>query len=178
VVSIGHALLEIGDLSQIEVVADLLSTEAVQVKQGHRVLIEQWGGDETLEGSVRLVEPSGFTKISALGVEEQRVNVIVDFRDPEKAARRMGDAYRVEVRIVVWEDEDVLRVPVSALFRHEDQWAVYRIDNGRAVRRLVQIGRRNSLDAQVLDGLGEGDQVVVYPGENVRDAARVVVREA
>jgi HlyD family secretion protein len=178
VVPAGHPLLEIGDLERLEVVADLLSTAAVRVRPGQRVLIEQWGGEPALEGRVRLIEPSGFTKISALGVEEQRVNVIVDFEDPREAARHLGDGYRVEVRIVVWERDDVVKVPTSSLFRHEGEWAVFRVENGRAIRRPVQVGQRNGLEAEVLDGLEPGDRIVIYPSDAVRDGVRIAERTA
>ena len=142
VVQAGEPLIEVGDPEQLEVVADLLSTDAVRVPPNARVLIEQWGGGRTLEGRVRRVEPSGFTKISALGVEEQRVNVIIDFADPATARKALGDAYRVEVRIVVWEEADVLKVPVGSLFRRGDDWAVFLIDGGRA--RTAARGARST----------------------------------
>ena len=132
VVPAGEPLIEVGNFNRLEVVADLLSTDAVRVPPKARVLVEQWGGGRTLEGRVRLVEPSGFTKVSALGVEEQRVNVVIDFVDPGDAARALGDSYRVEVRIVVWEEPDVLKVPAGSLFRRGEEWAVFVIDGGRA----------------------------------------------
>jgi HlyD family secretion protein len=133
----GDPLLEVGDPMRLEIVSDLLSTDAVRVKPGSRALIEQWGGDNALDASVRRVEPAGFTKISALGVEEQRVNVILDFAAPTSACAALGDAYRVEVRIVVWEGRDVLKIPTSALFRDGQQWAVYRVVQDRAQRTRV-----------------------------------------
>jgi HlyD family secretion protein len=157
-------------------VSDLLSTDAVQVTPGARVLIAQWGGDQDLEARVRLVEPAGFTKISALGVEEQRVNVIMDFVDPADAWARLGDAYRVEVRIVRWEADGVLKVPIGALFRQGDQWAVYVIQDGRAHRTLIDIGQRNAQEAEVLNGLTEGAVVVLHPSDTIEDGARVEPR--
>ena len=130
----GDPLLEIGDPTELEIVADLLSTDAVRVRPGARAMIEEWGGHKALDARVRRVEPAGFTKISALGVEEQRVNVILDFTDPADAWAALGDAYRVEVRIVEWEAPNVLKVPTSALFREGSEWAVYVVDNGH-VRR-------------------------------------------
>jgi len=178
VVQAGEPLIEVGDPGQLEVVADLLSTDAVRVPPNARVLIEQWGGGHALEGRVRRVEPSGFTKISALGVEEQRVNVIVDFADPATAANSLGDAYRVEVRIVAWEEPDILKVPVGGLFRRGDAWAVFRIDDGRARTQPVEIGQRNSTEAQVTGGLDAGHPIVLHPPDTLRDGVRVIERPA
>lgn len=176
VVPAGEPLLELGDPRQLEIVSDLLSTDAVRVKSGDTVLIEQWGGDETLEGRVRLVEPSGFMKISALGVEEQRVNVIVDFKDPAAAWEKLGDGYRVEVRVVIWEGEDVVKVPTSTLFRKGDDWAVFAVESGRARLVPIEVGQRNGLEAQVVSGLDAGQQVIVHPGDSLEDGARVEPR--
>jgi HlyD family secretion protein len=176
VVQAGEPLLELGDPRQLEIVSDLLSTDAVRVDPGDPVLIEQWGGDETLRGTVRLVEPSGFMKISALGVEEQRVNVIVDFEDPVDAWEKLGDGYRVEVRVVIWEGEDVVKVPTSSLFRKGNDWAVFALDSGRARLVPVELGRRNGLEAQVVSGLKSGQQVVVHPSDTLEDGARVAPR--
>jgi HlyD family secretion protein len=176
VVPPGEPLVEIGNADRLEVVADLLSTDAVRVSAGAPVLIEQWGGDHELRGRVRRVEPAGFMKVSALGVEEQRVNVIVDFEDPERAGRELGDAYRVEVRIVTWEEEDVLKVPVSSLFRRGDEWAVFVMDASRAALRTVKLGRRNGTEAQVLDGVAEGETVVVHPPDTLADGVRLTER--
>jgi HlyD family secretion protein len=176
VVPAGDALVELGDPRNLEIVSDLLSTDAVQVTPGARVLIARWGGDQDLEARVRLVEPAGFTKISALGVEEQRVNVIMDFVDPADAWARLGDAYRVEVRIVRWEADGVLKVPIGALFRQGDQWAVYVIQDGRAHRTLIDIGQRNAQEAEVLNGLTEGAVVVLHPSDTIEDGARVEPR--
>ena len=178
VVPAGEPLLELGDPRHLEIVSDLLSTDAVRVQPGDTVLIEQWGGDETLEGRVRLVEPSGFMKISALGVEEQRVNVIVDFQDPAGAWEKLGDGYRVEVRVVIWEGQDVVKVPTSALFRSGDDWAVFTFESGRARLVPIEVGRRNGLEAQVLSGLEASQQVVVHPGDSLEDGARVQPRKS
>jgi HlyD family secretion protein len=171
----GQPLVEIGDTSQMEIVSDLLSADAVRVQSGGRVLIERWGGPTALEGRVRRVEPSGFTKLSALGVEEQRVNVIIDFKDPT-AARQLGDGYRVEVRIVTWETADALKVPTSSLFKTGEDWSVFLIANGRAVLRRIQIGHRNSTEAEVLSELAESDKVIVHPSDEVADGVQVVSR--
>lgn len=177
VVPAGERLLEIGDPSHVEIVADLLSTDAVKVKPGMRVDVEHWGGDTPLAAWVERVEPAGFTKVSALGVEEQRVNVIIDFEDDRAAWRAMGDGFRVEARIAIWEAEDVVRVPTSALFRVGDQWAVYVVQNGRARRVMLELGQRTATDAEVKKGLNAGQQVVLHPPDTLTDNARVVVRE-
>ena len=177
IVQPGQPIVEIGDLRRMEVVSDLLSTDAVKVEPGHRVRLEQWGGAAPLGGRVRRVEPSGFTKISALGVEEQRVNVIIDFDDPLVASKSLGDGYRVEVRIVIWERESVLKVPTSSLFRVDGQWAVYRVEGERAVLRRVTVGQRGGLEAELLTGLAEGDTIVVYPSDDVGDEVKITGRK-
>jgi HlyD family secretion protein len=176
VVEAGTPLIEIGDPRELEVEVDLLSSDAVNVVEGAEVEIVRWGGDETLAGRVRRVEPYGFTKVSALGIEEQRVNVIIDFTDPPERWRPLGHGYRVETRIVVWRGDGVLKLPLSALFRDGDAWAVFVLDDGRARLRHVDLGRTNSLEAQVLDGLEEGEQVVLYPSDRVFDNVRIVAR--
>jgi HlyD family secretion protein len=173
IVQLGEPLIEIGDPDRLEVVADLLSTDAVRVRPGLPVLLEQWGGG-VLEGLVRRVEPSGFMKVSALGVEEQRVNVIIDFADAGAAAG-LGDGYRVEVRIVVWRGDSVLKLPLGALFRYGDGWAVFAVDGERARRRPVTVGHRNSIEAEV-EGLAEGQRVVLHPPDTLEDGARIVER--
>lgn len=176
IVPAGDPLLELGDPRQLEMVSDLLSTDAVRVEPGARVLVEQWGGSETIQGRVRRIEPSGFTKISALGVEEQRVNVVIDFVDPEGAWKALGDGYRVEVRIVIWETESTLLVPTSALFRQGDQWAVYVLNGDRVQLTPLEIGRQTGQEAQVLSGIEEGATVVVHPPDTLQDETRVTVR--
>jgi len=178
VVPVGAPLIEVGDRRRLEIVADLLSTDAVKVKPGQPVMIEQWGGEHRLQGRVRLVEPSGFMKVSALGVEEQRVNVVIDFNDPRWAGTTLGDGYRVEVRIVTWEGKDVLKAPVSSLFRRGEKWAVFAVEGDRVRMRTVEIGERTGLEAQILSGLAEGDQVVIHPSDAVTDGARVVARRS
>ncbi len=171
----GEPLVELGDPARLEIVSDLLSTDAVRVARGARVIVDEWGGSRVLEGRVRRVEPSGFTKVSALGVEEQRVNVLIDFVDPAQAWAALGDAYRVEVRIVLWESESVLTVPTSALFREGTDWAVYVVRDGRARRALVQLGHRTGQAAEVIGGLDEGAVVVLFPGDALADDTRVEV---
>jgi HlyD family secretion protein len=170
VVGAGEPILELGDASSIELVIDVLSEDAVRIRPGNPVRVEEWGGEGALRGAVRTIEPSAFTKISALGIEEQRVNVIASILD---APPQLGDAYRVEARIVVWSEADALQVPVSALGRAGEAWSVYVARDGRAQRRLIRIGHRNARVAEVLEGLGEGDRVIVHPGNDVADDVRV-----
>lgn len=165
----GEQLIELGNPADLEVEVDLLSSDAVKVRPGAKVYLERWGGDAPLMGRVRLIEPSGFLKISALGVEEQRVNVIIDIVDPEEKWSRLGDNYRVDARIVVAEAQDVLKVPTGSLFRRNGEWSVFVIHEGRARLRPVKIGLRNDLEAEVLDGLDENTTVITYPGDKVDD---------
>ncbi|MHC5003511.1 MAG: efflux RND transporter periplasmic adaptor subunit, partial [Planctomycetota bacterium] len=177
VVQPGDPRLERGDPRDLEIVVDVLSTDAVRIRPGDRVIVEHWGGDRPLEAVVRLVEPSAFTKISALGVEEQRVNVIADFVSPVEDRASLGDAFRVEVRIVMWESPDVATVPMAALFSEPDgSWSVFAARDGRAVRTPVEIGRQNGLTAEILAGLAPGDEVVAHPSDRVRDGVRVEAR--
>ncbi|UCE86921.1 MAG: HlyD family efflux transporter periplasmic adaptor subunit [Deltaproteobacteria bacterium] len=173
VVQAGQPLLEIGDPRDLEIVVDLLSEDAVQVEAGQVVLIEEWGGEAMLRGTVRRVEPYGFTKISALGIEEQRVNVVIDFSDPPEAWQRLGHGYRVIARIVLWDGADVLKLPLSALFRDGDRWAVFVEAGGRARLRHVERGRHNGLEAEILSGLEVAERVVLYPSDRVVDGVRI-----
>jgi HlyD family secretion protein len=173
VVAAGEPLLEVGDPRALEIVSDLLSTDAVRVRPGHPVLVEQWGGDRTLHGTVRRVEPSGFMKVSALGVEEQRVNVVVDLADPEEAWKALGDGYRVEVRIVIWEAKDAVKVPTTSLFRAGEAWSVFVVEGGRARARAVEIGKRGGLEAEVRKGLAPGETVIVHPSDRIAEGVRV-----
>ena len=172
----GEPLIEIGDPREIEIVTDLLSTDAVRVTPGARAMIEQWGGETALAATVRRIEPAGFTKVSALGVEEQRVNVVLDFVDEGEGCALLGDAYRVETRIVLWEAPNVLKVPTNALFRDNSQWGVYVARGGRARRTIVEIGHQTAQEAEVLDGLTEGARVIVHPGDLVHDGTRIANR--
>lgn len=173
-VQAGTPLLEVGDPQSLEIEVEVLSTQAVKIAPGARVVFDRWGGDRTLEGKVRVVEPTAFTKISALGVEEQRVRVIADFVSPPEEWQRIGDGYRVEARFVVWEGADVLQVPASALFRHDHGWAVFVVDgSGRARIRALESGQRNGLAVQVLSGLDAGDVVIAHPDDKVADGRRV-----
>ncbi len=177
VVSPGEPLIEIGDPEDLEIVADLLSTDAVKVEAGQRVLIEEWGGGGPLNGRVERVEPYGFTKVSALGIEEQRVNVIVDFTDPPERWKRLGHGYQLEVRIVLWESDDVLRVPLSALFREGGDWAVFVDREGRAEKRQVTPGRQNGLESEILEGLEAGERIVLYPSDRVVEGVSLAARD-
>lgn len=176
VVAAGSPLVEIGDPRDLEIVVDLLSPDAVRVEPGQRVIVERWGGDDPLAGRVRLVEPYGYTKISALGIEEQRVNVIIDLTSDESEWQRLAHGYQVDVRIVLWESDDALIVPLLALFRDGSKWSVFVESDGRAELRNVEIGRRNSLHAEVLGGIEAGERVVLYPGERVSPGARIAER--
>ena len=173
VIPAGEPLVEIGDTGQLEIVTDLLSTDAVRVKPGARATIEQWGGDSALAAIVRRIEPSGFTKLSALGVEEQRVNVVLEFVDDGEDCAPLADGYRVEARIVLWEARDALKVPTNALFRDGARWAVYVASDGWARRTVVEIGRQTGQESEVISGLSEGDVVIVHPGDLVRDGVRI-----
>jgi HlyD family secretion protein len=174
VVPAGDPLLEIGDQRSLEIVADLLSTDAVRVKPGARAIVEQWGGEHALEARVRRIEPAGFRKISALGVEEQRVNVVLDLVGSPPALRAsLGDGYRVEVRVVIWESPSVLKVPTSALFRHGEKWALYVMDDGRARRTVIELGHQTGQYAEVTTGLADGARVILHPGDTLVDGARV-----
>lgn len=173
VVAAGAPLVEIGDPAGLEIVLDVLSADAVSIKPAAETWIEHWGGDKRLDARVRLVEPSGFTKVSALGVEEQRVNVVADFASDPAERASLGDGYRVHARVVTWQNADAVRVPLSALFRDGDRWAVFVLEADRARKRTIDIGHRGEREAEVLKGLSEGDRVVVHPGDRLTDNTRV-----
>ena len=176
VVPAGEPLVEIANPADLEVVADFLSTDAVKVRPGMPALVDRWGGGETLHARVTTVEPFGFLKVSALGVEEQRVNVIVGLDDPRAVWQALGDGYRVEVQVVLWESAGVLTVPTSALFRRGDDWAAFVVTDGRAHLRTVRIGHRTGVMAEVLEGVREHDEVIVHPSDAVADGVRVEAR--
>lgn len=178
-VAAGAPILEVGNVSDdLEIVAELISTDAVQVAEGDRVVIDGWGGNRPLQASVDRIEPFGFTKFSALGVEEQRVNIIMRFENQQAQRHNLGHGYRVEARIVIWSDSSALTVPSSALFRHEGGWAVFTVTDGRAVLTPVVVGRNNGERAQVTKGLVENATVILYPGPELTDRSRVVRRDA
>ncbi len=177
IVSAGTPLVEIGDTTNdLEVVVELLSTDAVKVSPGDRVSIVKWGGSHELNGVVERVEPWGFTKYSALGVEEQRVNAVIQFTDPVAQRAALGHGYRVEVRIVVWETADALVVPSSALFRQAGEWSVFVVEDGRVQRVPVGVGHNNGVQAEILEGLDAGQSVVLYPAPSLEDGSRVAQR--
>jgi HlyD family secretion protein len=169
----GTPLIEIGDPRVIDVVVDLLSADAVRVRPGSRAWIERWGGDQALTGRVRRVEPSAFTRVSALGVEEQRVNGVVAL---DEIPPGLGDNYRVEAKLLVWSGDNVLTVPKSAVFRQRDRWAVYALEGTKAKLKLIEIGHRGRLEVEVSAGLGEGDMVVLYPGDRVSEGLPIEPR--
>jgi len=171
IVQPGNPLMEIGDLSDLEINIELLSSDAVRVAPGQPIVINHWGGPEPLKGRVRRIEPAAFTKTSALGIDEQRVNVLGDFDEPLESLGRLGDGFRVEAEIVIWQSDSVLLVPSAALFRLPSGWGVFVIERGVIRERRVELGQRNPNVAQVLSGLEPGEQVVVYPSDRVRDGA-------
>jgi HlyD family secretion protein len=173
VVQSGEPLIDIGDPKNLEVKVEVLSADAVKIKPGTSVLFERWGGNSTLSGMVRVVEPAGFTKISSLGVEEQRVLVIVDLTSPDQNEQSLGDGYRLEASFIIWEGKNVLQVPASALFRKQDGWAVFVVKNNKALKREVKVGQRTGLAAEILSGLTEGDVVISHPDNSIEEGTRV-----
>ena len=176
VVQAGAPLIEVGNPEILEIVVDLLTTDAVRVRSGTPVSIRGWGGDRALAARVRKVEPSAFTKLSALGVEEQRVNVIAAFTDPPGDWAALGDGFRIEARFVLWQGDDVLKIPQGAAFRRGDGWAVYRVGSSKARMTPVRIGHRGETEVEVLEGLAPGAVVAVHPGDRVKDGAPVEVQ--
>jgi HlyD family secretion protein len=176
VIRTGEPLVEIGDPHDLEIVVDYLSTDAVRIESGDAVLIDDWGGDHPLEGVVRRVEPFGFTHVSALGIEEQRVNVIIDLTSPYDLWLRLGHGYQVETRVVLWEGDAVLQVPLTALFRDGERWAAFVAADGRAELRHVELGQTNGLVAEIRSGIEPGERVVVHPSDRVLDGVRVAAR--
>jgi HlyD family secretion protein len=171
---VGSPIMEIGNIDDdLEVVAELLSTDAVQVGAGDRVIIDKWGGPEPLDGVVERVDPLGFTKFSALGVEEQRVNAVIGFTSRDAYSGKLGHGFRVEVRIVVQEETGALLVPASALFRAGDDWAVFLVEDGVISRRLVTLSGNNGLEAGIAKGLSEGDVIVLYPVSGLGPGTKV-----
>lgn len=175
-VNTGEPLLDVGDVRNLEVRVEVLSSDAVKIKPGTSVYFRRWGGEGPLTGIVRVVEPAGFTKISSLGVEEQRVLVIADITSPPDVWRALGDAYRLEAHFVVWEGKDVLQIPTSALFRFGAEWAVFVEESGKARMRLIKVGERSGLMAEILSGLKEKERVVAHPGDTIRDGSKISPR--
>jgi HlyD family secretion protein len=176
VIAAGMPLLEIGDPQNLEVVVELLSFDAVKTQPGQTVYITNWGGQNTLVGKISRVEPIGFEKISALGIEEQRVNVIVSLQSEFSTWQRLGHGYQLDVEIVLSESTDVLKVPITALFREKKQWAIYAVVDGRAQKRQVEIGRINYFDAEILAGLSEDELYVLHPNDQIHTGTRVSQR--
>lgn len=172
-VTAGTPLMEVGNPADLEVVVEVLSRDGAVVEPGDRVELEQWGGSQPLEARVRLVEPAAFMKISALGVEEQRVNVIADLVTPPEQRANLGDNFRVEAKIVTWESSQTLKAPSGALFRRGNQWETFVVESGQARLRPVKVGRSSGTEMQILEGLREGEEVILYPGDRVRDGLRV-----
>ena len=175
-VSPGTHLIELGDTTDLEVEIDVLSVDAVRIQPGSQVSLVHWGGEAPLEARVRVVEPSAFTKVSALGIEEQRVWVIADILTPADERRTLGDSFRVEAKVVIWEAADVLKVPAGALFRRGNDWAVYAVRQSRAVLQLLRVGHTNGNETEVLEGLNVDDLVILHPSDRVRPGVRVVAR--
>lgn len=176
VINLGQTLIEVGNPRSLEVVVEVLSADAVRISPGTKVLFERWGGEHALQGVVSVVEPVGYTKVSALGVEEQRVHVIADITSTPEQWLRLGDGYRVEARFILWEATDVLQIPASSLFRYGDGWAVFVMQDDMAVRKPVTVGQRNGLSAQVLSGLNEKEQVITHPDDSIDDGVQVYQR--
>jgi HlyD family secretion protein len=173
VVQSGEPLIDIGDPKNLEVKVEVLSADAVRIKPGTPVLFERWGGNSALSGKVRVVEPAGFTKISSLGVEEQRVLVIVDLNSSDQNEQSLGDGYRLEASFIIWEGKDVLQVPASALFRKQDGWAVFVVKNNKAILREVTVGHRTGLAAEILSGLTKGEMVISHPDNSIEQGTRI-----
>jgi HlyD family secretion protein len=177
-VNIGEPLIDIGDVKNLEVRVEVLSSDAVKIKKGTPVLFKRWGRDEPLTGIVRLVEPAGFTKISSLGVEEQRVLVIVDITSPPQKWNILGDGFRMEAHFIIWEEKNILQVPASALFRSGTEWAVFVEEKGKARKRMVEVGQKNGLAAEILSGLKEKEKVVAYPEDSISDGTKIKARKS
>jgi HlyD family secretion protein len=173
VVTFGTPIVVLSNPQKIEIVVDLLSTDAVKVQPGASVIIENWGGPASLRARVRTVEPYGFTKASALGIEEQRANVIADFIDSPDG---LGDGYRVDARIVIWESPGLLKLPASALFRIGQEWNTFAVESGRARLLPVEVGYRNASEAEIVKGLNEGAEVILHPANDLKDGDRVILR--
>jgi HlyD family secretion protein len=176
VVQSGAPLLEIGDPRDLEIVTDVLSVDAVEIRPGADVVIEHWGGPGVLSGRVRRIEPAAFTKVSTLGVEEQRVNVLIDVLSPQEQWTGLGDGYQVDARITVFTQDDIEIIPAGALFRRGDNWSVYVVDDGRAQSRPIDLVRRSGRYAAVKNGLAQGEQVIVYPSDQISSGVRVSLK--
>jgi HlyD family secretion protein len=170
IVPAGTPILEIGNAGNLEIVVDVLSTQATQIRTGAKMLIENWGGANPLSARVRKIEPQAFTKVSALGVEEQRVNVIADLLDKDA---KLGDNFRVEANIITWQGKDILQITSSALFRQGEKWNVFVVEGGTARSREIEIGHQNVSETEVIKGLSEGDKVILHPSNQITDGISV-----
>jgi HlyD family secretion protein len=176
IVAVGTPLVEIGNPNDLEVIIEMLSTNAVKVEVGDRAIIKRWGGQTDLEAKVRMVEPSGFTKISALGVEEQRVNVLLSFTGDAKNWKSLGDAFRVEAEIIIEQATDVIQVPLSAVFRNNEIWSVFKVIDDTAILQPVVINRRNERYVEIIGGLAVGDTIIIHPSNSIANDVSVVLR--
>jgi HlyD family secretion protein len=176
VVNVGEPLIDVGDPENMEVRADILSADAVKISRGTPVIFKQWGGEGSLQGRVRVVEPAGFTKVSSLGVEEQRVHVIIDITSPFKTWHALGDGYRLDAYFIIWAGNNVLQVPTSALFRSKQGWAVFVAEHGKAKLRMVEVGQRNGLISEVVSGLKENEQVIVHPDDSIKQGVKIEIK--
>jgi len=177
-VNIGEPLMEIGNSTNLEIRVEVLSSDAVKIKKGTAVFFKRWGSEKTLEGVVRVVEPSGFTKISSLGVEEQRVLIIADITSPAEMWRALGDGYRLEAHFVIWDGKDILQVPASSLFRvGKEDWAVFVEEKGKALQRIVKVGQRNGLTAEIISGVREKEKIITHPDDSVTNGTRIRARK-
>ncbi|SMX21915.1 efflux RND transporter periplasmic adaptor subunit [Boseongicola aestuarii] len=176
VVAPGQPLLEVGNPEDLEIVADFRSSDAVRIEPGQRAIIDNWGGDRALSGTVRRIDPFGYTKVSALGIEEQRVSVVIDISDPPAVWTRLGHGFEVEVDIVLWEASDVPKVPATALFRNGEVWQVFQVVDGRARTATVEVGERTDREARILSGLDDGDEIVRFPDDRIEDGVRLQQR--
>ncbi|WP_026187070.1 efflux RND transporter periplasmic adaptor subunit [Ensifer sp. BR816] len=174
VVEAGTPLLDIGDPTDLEIVANFLSEDAVKIKPGQKAIITGWGGKD-LHALVRRIEPFGQTKVSALGIEEQRVDVMLDFADPSELWRSLGHGYRVDVQVLLFEGE-VLKLPLGALFRQGDTWTVFVMEQGRARARPIVVGQRNNLSVEIREGLKSGEKVILYPSDRIKDGVTIIQR--
>jgi HlyD family secretion protein len=172
-VNVGEPLMEIGNVRDLEVRVDVLSADAVKIKPGTDIIFKRWGKDAPLQGKVRLVEPGGFTKISSLGVEEQRVLVIADMTSPPEQWSVLGDGFRMEAHFIIWEGQNILQIPASALFRSGQDWAVFVEEGGKARKRIVEIGQRNGMAAQIVSGLKENENVLAYPDDSIIEGTKI-----
>ncbi|HXN06962.1 MAG TPA: HlyD family efflux transporter periplasmic adaptor subunit [Nitrospiria bacterium] len=177
VVNSGAPILEMGNPEDLEIVVDVLTSDAVLIQPGAEVSIQRWGGNEPLKGRVRLIEPSGFTKVSALGIEEQRVNVIIDIISPVEKWRSLEDGFQLDAEIITFRSNNAVTLPASSLFKEADQWSVYLFSNGRIKKRSVVISHRSGLEAMVEKGIEPGEKVVIYPGDAVKDGIRVKLKK-